>query len=84
MKRYLVFVTVVVLTVVAPGLLLAQSNTQVGSSPASTSDAGFAQEILKAIGIDAPPLVIAKARAPPHQESFPLPVDDGIDPVYPD
>jgi hypothetical protein len=48
MKRYLVFVTVVVLTVVASGLLLAQSNTQVGSSPASTSDAGFAQEILKA------------------------------------
>jgi hypothetical protein len=44
----------------------------------------MAQEILKAIGIDAPRLVIAKARAPPHQESFPLPVDDGIDPVYPD
>jgi hypothetical protein len=44
-----------------------------------------AQEILKALKIEAPLLVIAKARAPPHQESFELPRDDGgIDPVYPD
>jgi hypothetical protein len=45
----------------------------------------MAQEILAAIGVEAPPLVIAKARAPPHQESFELPVDyRGVDPQYPD
>jgi hypothetical protein len=45
----------------------------------------LAQEILEAIGIRAAPLVIAKARAPPRQESFELPGDDGgVDPVYPD
>jgi hypothetical protein len=45
----------------------------------------MAQEILAAIGVEAPPLVIAKARAPPHQESFDVPVDyGGVDPLYPD
>jgi hypothetical protein len=44
----------------------------------------MAQEILKAIGVEAPPLVIAKARAPRQQERFDLPVDDGVDPQYPD
>jgi hypothetical protein len=40
----------------------------------------------EAIGVDAVPLVIAKARAPPHQESFDLSngSGDGVDPQYPD
>jgi hypothetical protein len=32
----------------------------------------MAREILAALGIEAASLVIAKARAPPHQESFEL------------
>ena len=44
-----------------------------------------AQEILAELKIDAAPLRIAKARPPPHQESFDLPRDDGgVDPQYPD
>jgi hypothetical protein len=38
----------------------------------------MAQEILKAIGVAAPPLVIAEARAPPHQESFALQLSDKL------
>ena len=51
---------------------------------ALSPESKLAQEILEAIGIAAAPLVIAKARAPPRQESF-EPGDDGrVDPVYPD
>ena len=45
----------------------------------------LAQEILEAIGVNAPALVIAKARAPPEQECFDLPASDpGVDERYPD
>ena len=45
----------------------------------------LAQEILEAIGVSAPELVIAKARAPPVQESFDLPASDrGVDEQHPD
>ena len=44
----------------------------------------MAQEILAAIGVAAPPLVIAKARAPPHQERSDLPDYGGVHPQYPD
>ena len=48
MKRFRMCVTVVILTVVASGVLLFQSDAQTRSSPAPSSDAGFAQEILRA------------------------------------
>ena len=47
----------------------------------------MAKEILAAVGIEAAPLVVARAQAPPHQESFDLslPVDYGApDQAYPD
>ena len=45
----------------------------------------MAKEILAAVGIEAAPLVVARAQAPPHQESFDLPVDYGSpDHAYPD
>ncbi len=44
-----------------------------------------ASEVLEALGILFTPLCVAKARAPPSQESFDLgPTVDGIDPIYPD
>jgi hypothetical protein len=42
-----------------------------------------AHEILAALKIEAPPLRIAKARPPPHQERFAPPRDDGgVDPAH--
>jgi len=39
----------------------------------------------RSLGVMAPPLAIAPAQAPPQQDSFELPVDDGAgDPSYPE